>query len=113
MRLPAPRPLLSDRFGPNDPVRAIVRAMSSGRWRAGLAALVSIAAAFAARGEATSPFLSPARGEALAPGSIVEVRWASACASAPEGRADEAEVVLSLDGGLTFPIRVSNELHPC
>ena len=87
--------------------------MSSGRWRAGLAALVSVAAALAARGEVPSPFLSPGRGESLAPGSIVEVRWASACTSTPGGRADEAEVVLSLDGGLTYPIRVSNELHPC
>ncbi len=89
--------------------------MSSGRWRTGLAVLVSLAAALAARGEVSSPFLSPGRGESLAPGSIVEVRWASACASASAtgDSADEAEVVLSLDGGLTFPIRVSNELHPC
>ncbi len=87
--------------------------MFSGRWRAGLAALVSIAAAFAARGEVASPFLSPVGGESLAPGSIVEVRWTSACTSVSGARADEAEVVLSLDGGLTFPIRVSNELPPC
>lgn len=71
-------------------------------------------------------FLSPARGEVLAPGSIVEVRWSSACnlerdepdreereGETGERDADEAEILLSLDGGLTFPIRVSTELSPC
>jgi hypothetical protein len=56
-------------------------------------------------------FLSPARNEALAPGSIVELRWTSPCGSG--SIEDEAEIVLSLDGGVTFPIRVSNELSPC
>jgi hypothetical protein len=28
-------------------------------------------------------------------------------------KADEAELVLSLDGGATFPVRVSHELSPC
>lgn len=63
-----------------------------------------------ARAEA---FLSPGSGEALAPGSIVEVRWTSLCESAPGREIDEAELVLSLDGGKTFPIRVTPELRPC
>ena len=54
---------------------------------------------------------SPAAGESLAPGSVVEVRWASLCTAGM--KADEAELVLSLDGGATFPIRVSHELSPC
>lgn len=78
-------------------------------------------------------FLSPARGEVLAPGSIVEIQWASACEpdraerlreerdweekDADEGERDagerEAEIVLSLDGGMTFPVRISTELSPC
>ena len=83
-----------------------------------------------ARGAAGSSeaFASPSRGEILAPGSILEVRWTAACDGATEredGRdrvererepmreVDEAELVLSLDGGLTFPIRVSTELSPC
>ena len=55
--------------------------------------------------------LSPAAGESLAPGSVVEVRWGSLCAAGM--KADEAELVLSLDGGATFPIRVSHEISPC
>ena len=60
--------------------------------------------------------ISPGAGEALAPGAVVEVRWASLCDVARGGEKseiDEAEVVLSLDGGRTFPIRVTPELHPC
>ena len=61
--------------------------------------------------------ISPGSGEALAPGAVVEVRWASLCdAMARPGEKreiDEAEVVLSLDGGRTFPIRVTPELRPC
>jgi hypothetical protein len=68
--------------------------------------------------EADRAFRSPARGEALAPGSVVEVRWDAAC-GAEDRDADgdreenEAELVLSLDGGVTFPLRVSTELSPC
>jgi hypothetical protein len=54
---------------------------------------------------------SPAAGQSLAPGSVVEVRWGSLCAAGM--KADEAELVLSVDGGATFPIRVSHELSPC
>jgi hypothetical protein len=72
------------------------------------------------------PFASPARGEILAPGALVEVRWNAECEAgdrdedferdrdAEDGREEnEAELVLSLDGGMTFPIRVSGELSPC
>lgn len=61
--------------------------------------------------------ISPGAGEALAPGAVVEVRWASLCdvaaRSGEKREIDEAEVVLSLDGGRTFPIRVTPELSPC
>ena len=86
---------------------------TSSRWRsaalaAGLAVLAPVA-----RAEATDGFQSPARGESLAPGSIVEVTWTSLCSTAQGRDIDEAEIVLSLDGGKTFPIRVTPELKPC
>ena len=80
----------------------------------------------AGEGHAPRAFVSPSRGEILAPGAIVEVRWNAECEAreadedsdrAPDagraGEANEAELVLSLDGGMTFPIRVSGELSPC
>jgi hypothetical protein len=53
-------------------------------------------------------FVSPGRGQALAGGDSVEVRWAAPC-----GAASEAELVLSLDGGRTFPIRITPEISSC
>jgi hypothetical protein len=82
----------------------------------GVRLLAAAAAVFgAAASAAASPggFLSPGRGEALAPGSVVRVEWRSACESDVPPGFDEAELVLSLDGGLTYPIRVSRELDPC
>jgi hypothetical protein len=67
-------------------------------------------------GAAQAAMTSPGAGEGLAPGAVVEVRWASLCDVARGGEKreiDEAEVVLSLDGGRTFPIRVTPELRPC
>jgi hypothetical protein len=71
-------------------------------------------------------FASPSRGEILAPGALLEVRWNAECEAREADRdfgrdrdgkrereANEAELVLSLDGGMTFPIRVSGELSPC
>jgi hypothetical protein len=58
---------------------------------------------------APSGFVSPGRGQALAGGDSVEVRWTAPCGSA----ASEAELVLSLDGGRTFPIRITPEISPC
>jgi len=62
---------------------------------------------------AKDAFLSPSAGEALSPGAIVEVRWAPICRTAEQREIDEAEIVLSLDGGRTFPVRVSPDLNPC
>jgi hypothetical protein len=58
-------------------------------------------------------FVAPAAGEVLSPGAIVDVRWTSPCSAPVERKVDEAELVLSLDGGRTFPIRVSPELKAC
>ena len=54
-------------------------------------------------------FLSPARGESLLPGSVIDARW-TIREGAAAADADEGELVLSLDGGRTFPIRVSASL---
>lgn len=83
-----------------------------------IAALAAIGAALAAPSAVAQPaMMSPGAGEALAPGAVVEVRWASLCdvaaGSGEKREFDEAEVVLSLDGGRTFPIRVTPELRPC
>jgi hypothetical protein len=70
---------------------------------------VSGSAALAA---GASDFPSPRAGAVLTAGSLADARW-----RAPEGETlaadvDEAELVLSLDGGNTFPVRVSAELAP-
>jgi hypothetical protein len=86
-----------------------------GAWL-GLLALLASFCSLPVLGETRPTLLSPSAGESLAPGSIVEVRWASLCGlDSPSslGNLDEAELVLSLDGGVTFPIRVSQELSPC
>lgn len=83
---------------------------TGGRLLAAAVALLGAAASLAASEPA---FLSPSRAEALAPGAVVTVEWRSACESDIPPGFDEAELVLSLDGGLTYPIRVSRELDPC
>lgn len=71
------------------------------------------AASLAAPSRAASPegFSSPRPGASLTPGSVVETRWHPLDAGAAAER-DEAELVLSLDGGRTFPVRVSSEMPP-
>jgi hypothetical protein len=79
-------------------------------WTLALAGLALAATVNPAKGE--ERFSSPDRGEALLPGSVIETAWALDCrAVVPE--ADEAELVLSLDGGRTFPVRVSSEVSVC
>jgi hypothetical protein len=51
-------------------------------------------------------FLEPAAGGRLEPGSIVRVAWS--LEGAPEF--DEMELVLSLDGGQSFPLRITGHL---
>ena len=79
--------------------------------RALAAAAALLSSAVLAR--ASDGFRAPSPGEVLSPGAIVELRWSPVC-RAPEHRdLDETELVLSLDGGTTFPIRVSPELNAC
>ena len=58
---------------------------------------------------ANDRFDVPAVGDVIASGTSVEVRWS---VSSDAREATELELVLSLDGGLTFPIRVSPERSP-
>ncbi len=56
-------------------------------------------------------FLGIRKGLALEAGSTLEVRWTGPCPDS--SGATEAELILSLDGGLTFPIRLTPELAAC
>ncbi len=55
-------------------------------------------------------FLSPSRADRLDPGANVEASW-SVGASELEGK-NEMELVLSLDGGATFPVRLTGRIQP-
>ena len=54
--------------------------------------------------------LEPVRGARLQPGAIVRVSWTLGASTQQEF--DEMELVLSLDGGRSFPLRVTRELSP-
>jgi hypothetical protein len=58
-----------------------------------------------------SRFLAPASGEILASGVAHEIRWTPQCNRYPD--ANEMELLLSVDGGRTFSIRVTAELPAC
>jgi len=66
---------------------------------------------FAATSALAAPpeFAAPGSGEHLEAGSLVEVTW-SLKGLAPQD--EEMELLLSLDGGTTFPIRVTADLDP-
>ena len=65
----------------------------------------------AASASAEGDFTNPRRGETLAAGETVEVRWSGACDDARDR--SESELLLSLDGGLTFPVRLTPEMSMC
>jgi hypothetical protein len=72
-----------------------------------IAAVIAFAAARSAQG---SPgFQRPLTGERLEPSAIVDVSW---ILDDSRLKATECELVLSLDGGATFPIRVTADLDP-
>ena len=77
--------------------------------RAGLALLAAAPLIFAAptASARTARLVRPGTHERLAPGQVLEVEWP---AHAVARDADEMELVLSLDGGRTFPLRVTGEL---
>jgi len=68
-----------------------------------------LAAAAASRGQALR-FLQPASGARFGPGTPVSVSWSAGLAAEPD--VAEMELVLSLDGGASFPLRVTQTLSP-
>jgi hypothetical protein len=58
---------------------------------------------------AESRFLYPAQGATLEAGRSARITWAL---SATGPQTSEMELVLSLDGGRTFPVRVTRDLDP-
>ena len=62
------------------------------------------------RAGAATGFADPRAGDRLAAGSELRVRWRRDASREAEG--DELELVLSLDGGATFPVRVSGRVAP-
>lgn len=81
----------------------------SGPWPARLACAVLLLFPCAAR--ALLPgFSSPSVGARVEAGTTLIVEWTPGAAS--DRLFDEAELVLSLDGGRTFPVRVTRDLAP-
>lgn len=64
----------------------------------------------AASNAETSGLWRPAAGERVSSGATLEARWALSPGDPSVG--DEAELLLSLDGGRSFPLRVSREVLP-
>jgi hypothetical protein len=54
--------------------------------------------------------LEPVRGARLQPGALVRVAWTPGVSG--EREFDEMELVLSLDGGRSFPLRLTREVSP-
>ncbi len=59
---------------------------------------------------AQEAFRFPAPGASFTSGATAEASWTGPC---ERGDADEAELVLSLDDGITFPIRLTEEMPAC
>jgi hypothetical protein len=96
-------------LAPAEPSAAIIAAVrkAAGRYVPALAA--GLLAAAGARAEPTA-FGSPAGGATLLAGTTVTVEW-SLDPGATE-HVGEMELVLSLDGGRMFSVRVTEELEP-
>ena len=77
-------------------------------WRLGFAAAVCAAAATLASAAESGSFRAPSSGERLRANERLSVTWLLDRPALAER--DEMELVLSLDGGATFPIRVTGEL---
>jgi len=73
---------------------------------------LTLAAQFVNTSTGASPtysarLISPTAGQVLHPGQVVRVEWSSVLPKVRYFESCEAEVRLSLDGGNTFPIRIS------
>ncbi len=82
-----------------------IRSVVSGTRKIPIWALGGLLVAAAGFGQ-SGRFLEPASGGRLEPGSIVRVSWSPGAAR----EFDEMELILSLDGGRSFPLRVTGAL---
>lgn len=74
------------------------------------ASLLLAAVAFASPSTASAGLTSPRAGERVTPGSLLAL--SVPLANDARREADEMELLLSLDGGRTFPVRITSELSP-
>src|SRR3954466_15964762 len=82
------------------------------RFLAVLAALVLALPALAFAGETDAPvrLVAPQAGATLAAGSTAEIEWAPVAGFAGLPKSEEWEAFLSLDGGATYPVRITPHL---
>jgi hypothetical protein len=96
------------------PVLRPLRRLGLSACGAFLALGLAVPAAFAAAGEGRGAppvrLVSPAAGTALAPGSQAELEWAPLASFSRLPAAEEWEAFLSLDGGATYPVRLTPHL---
>ena len=76
-----------------------------------LVALPLIPATLNAQGSYAAKLVSPAAGQALVPGQQVRVEWKTLLPHLDYSWC-ELEVYLSIDGGATFPFRITPQLDP-
>src|SRR5262252_7177984 len=84
--------------------------MRSGTRATGVAALAAGLLAVVSASAAGGVFVASPAGSGERPGEVLTLSW-TLDQSEREGR-DEMELVLSLDDGATFPIRVLDRLRP-
>jgi len=81
----------------------------TGRWKAVGAGILACGLSCGAAEALPASLSSPAPGQRLEPGTLQQFSW-------PHGvdreRFDEMELVLSLDGGRTFPLRLTRRIDP-
>ncbi len=82
-------------------------ALLGGRLLLALVAIVALAPNLAAEGDQGGEILAPASGAAVRAGDVVEVRWTPVAPGV-----EEFELLLSVDGGRTFPLRLTEMLDP-
>src|SRR3954470_11885398 len=82
------------------------------RFLAVLAALVLALPALAFAGETDAPvrLVAPQAGATLAAGSTAEIEWAPVAGFAGLPKSEEWEAFLSVDGGATYPVRITPHL---
>jgi hypothetical protein len=100
--MPVPRPL--------QPLRRLGLSACGAFLALGLAMPAAFAAAGEGRAAPPVRLVSPAAGAALAPGAEAELEWTPLASFSHLPAAEEWEAFLSLDGGATYPVRITPHL---